>query len=104
MLFLMRISILSLMLAPAHAFSADIEQGSKVYKKCIACHGKQGEGKLSQKAPKIGGQFEWYLSAQIKAIASKERSVPKMYPFVKALSDSDIANVSAYVAQLSGAK
>ena len=32
--------------------------GDALYKKCIVCHGKRGEGKASQNAPAIGGQHD----------------------------------------------
>ncbi len=84
-------------------FSADLEKGAKLYKKCTACHGNDGYGKKSQKAPMIAGQFEWYLKEQIYAIKNEKRlnnNTKKMYPYVKNLSDEDIENLSAYIASM----
>ncbi len=85
------------------SFSADSENGAKLYKKCIACHGADGMGKKSQKAPMVAGQFEWYIQEQILNIKTGKRennNSKKMIPYVKNLSDSDIADLSLYISQL----
>jgi cytochrome c553 len=86
------------------AFSAgNLESGAKLYKKCIACHGKDGMGKKSQKAPMIAGQYDWYIKSQVTAIKTKKRNnanTKKMYPFVKKLSDQDIDDLAAYISGL----
>ncbi len=77
---------------------------AKLYKrKCVSCHGKQGEGKKSQKAPRIGGQYDWYIESQIKDIKSKKRnngSTKKMVTFVKKLKDEEITALSKYISGL----
>jgi cytochrome c553 len=80
-----------------NVFSQDIENGKKLYAKCTSCHGNDGMGKKSQKAPMLAGQYDWYLESQIIAIKSKKRvsgASSKMYPFVKALSDKEIKDLS----------
>ncbi len=79
--------------------SPELENGYKVYKKCVVCHGKEGQGKKSQNAPRIGGQMAWYLEKQIKDMRSGVRSNPKMLPYIKRLSGSEIKNVSNYLSQ-----
>lgn len=74
--------------------------GSDLYKKCIVCHGKRGEGKKSQNAPRIGGQFSSYLEEQITAMRSGKRINQKMIPYVKKLSDSDIKDLAAYISKI----
>ncbi|MGB0453954.1 MAG: c-type cytochrome [Bacteriovoracaceae bacterium] len=78
----------------------ELEAGHKIYGKCISCHGKKGEGKVGQKAPKVGGQLQWYLVQSITQIRDQVRVNKKMYPFVKKLSDEDIQNVSTYISKL----
>ncbi len=81
----------------------DLARGEKLYKKCTACHGNDGLGKKSQKAPMIAGQFEWYLKEQIYNIKNGTRAnnnTKKMMPYVKNLSDEDISNLSAYIASM----
>ncbi len=81
-------------------FAGNAENGAKLYKKCMACHGKEGLGKKSQKAPMLAGQYDWYVKSQIIAIKSGARAnnnAKKMMPFVKNLSDTEIDDLSAYI-------
>lgn len=78
----------------------ELVNGNKVYTKCIACHGKNGEGKASQKAPRIAGQFDWYIEKQIVDMKTGARINDVMMPTVKGLSDKDIKDVSVYVSKL----
>ncbi len=83
--------------------SGDAERGAKLFSKCIACHGKDGMGKRSQKAPMLAGQFDWYLVSQIKAIKSGTRSnknSKKMVAFVKNLKDDQIEDLAAYISSM----
>ena len=98
----MKISFLILLLTGSlNVFAAgDAANGAKLYKKCIMCHGKKGEGKVSQKAPKLAGQYDWYIVSQLKAFKSKKRVNPKMYPFIKNLSDKDYADLGAYISTM----
>ncbi len=74
--------------------------GHKLYNQCIACHGQGGEGKTSQKAPFIGGQFDWYLEKQLLDMKAGTRVNVAMMPVMKALKPQDIKDVSAYVSKL----
>lgn len=78
----------------------ELVNGNKVYSKCIACHGKNGEGKASQKAPRIAGQFDWYIEKQVTDMKSGARINELMMPTVKGLSAQDIKDVSLYVSKL----
>lgn len=85
------------------ANAGDAERGSKLYNKCMSCHGKDGMGKKSQNAPMIAGQYDWYIVTQIKNIISGKRenkNTKKMYPFVKNLNEQDIQDLAAYIASL----
>ena len=75
-------------------------RADKLYKQCISCHGKTGEGKKSNKAPKIGGQEGWYISKQLLDMKSGARVNKNMASMVKKLSDQDVADLSAYVSKL----
>jgi cytochrome c553 len=80
--------------------SDELKRGHDLYKKCISCHGVSGEGKKSQNAPKIGGQYDWYTELQITNIQSKVRINKVMDPFVKALSAQDIKDLALYISKL----
>jgi cytochrome c553 len=80
--------------------SDELKRGHDLYAKCILCHGKRGEGKKSQKAPAVGGQFEWYLKTQITNMRDGVRINKVMNPYVRKLSDQDIADLSLYMSKL----
>lgn len=81
-----------------------LESGHSLYGKCIVCHGKAGEGKKSQNAPAIGGQFDWYLEKQVVAMQTGERVNKVMMPYIRNLSAQDIKDLSAYISKLPWAK
>lgn len=74
--------------------------GHKLYTQCISCHGKGGEGKASQKAPFIGGQFDWYIEKQLTDMKAGVRSNPLMNAVLKGLSPQDMKDLAAYVSKL----
>lgn len=74
--------------------------GHKLYTQCISCHGKGGEGKTSQKAPFIGGQFDWYIEKQLVDMKSGARVNLVMNPILKGLKPQDIKDLAAYVSKL----
>ena len=80
--------------------SDELKRGHDLYAKCILCHGKRGEGKKSQKAPAVGGQFDWYLKTQITNMRDGVRINKVMNPYVKKLSDQDISDLAAYMTKL----
>ncbi len=80
--------------------SRELINGSKIYSKCVSCHGKNGEGKASQKAPHIGGQFDWYVVKQVNDMKSGARINDVMMPTIKGLTEQDIKDVALYVSKL----
>ena len=82
------------------AHSGDVKNGEKLYASCIQCHGDRGLGVPEQKAPRISGQHARYIETQLNAFKSKKRKNPKMYPFIKNLSDKDYKDLAAFVSQL----
>ncbi|EQC48277.1 cytochrome C [Bacteriovorax sp. BSW11_IV] len=74
--------------------------GDKLYAKCMVCHGKRGEGKSSQNAPKIGGQMDWYIEKQLVDMKNKVRVNKVMDPYIKNLSDQDFKDLAAYISKL----
>jgi len=77
-----------------------LQLGSDLYKKCIVCHGKQGQGKSAQNAPAIGGQFDWYVESQIVNMQKGVRVNKVMMPYIARLSAEDVAALSAYISKL----
>jgi cytochrome c553 len=63
---------------------------------CIACHGATGEGQAATGFPRLANQSRMYLAQQLKSYQDGSRNNAVMMPIAKALSDTDIENVSAY--------
>jgi cytochrome c553 len=83
------------------SFAEDLEAGAKLFKQCILCHGEKGDGIPAQKAPRISGQFDWYIIKQLQDIkAGTVRKNPVMIPFVSKLSDQDMKDLAAYISKL----
>ena len=67
---------------------------------CAACHGPEGVS-VNPLWPNLAGQQEQYLVKQTKAFRDGIRTEITMDPFVKNLTDQDIADIAAYYAGLS---
>ena len=97
------LALASLLIVCVSTFAADAAKGQKLFKKCMSCHGADGMGKKSQKAPMIAGQYDWYIEAQLKDIKSQKRTnknTKKMYPFVKKLTGQNFKDLAAYISKL----
>ena len=51
----------------------DASKGRSAYPVCAACHGAQGEGNEAMAAPRLTGQSDWYLVAQLKKFKKGQR-------------------------------
>ncbi len=103
-------------LSAAPAFSDAIADGKRVYmtKTCMACHGRNGAKPIST-YPALAGQNEKYLLTQLEVIKSGDRTgtvdpetghtfVQGMADIMHLLSDEDLKNVVAYLAEQPPAK
>ncbi len=77
-----------------------LKSGAGLYRKCVVCHGKRGQGKKSQNAPAIGGQYDWYVEDTIVSMQRKKRINKVMYPYIKKLSPQDVKDLAAYISKL----
>lgn len=81
--------------------SADIEAGEKIYRNvCRNCHGPKAQGMAS--FPGLAGLDPAYLKSRLAQYKAGEKvgpNSPIMYPVAQDLSDEDIANVSAFLAE-----
>jgi cytochrome c553 len=98
------INILSIVFAAGGLLSqpilaADAAAGKAKSATCAACHGNKGISMIPM-YPNLAGQKEQYLVLQMKAFRDGERKNMVMAPMASGLSDSDIANISAYYASL----
>lgn len=81
-------------------YPQDVGRGKSLYQTCIQCHGEKGEGNVAQKAPKLSGQYDWYVIKQITDIKSGTRKNPPMLPFVAKLTEQEIKDLAAYIITL----
>jgi cytochrome c553 len=65
---------------------------------CASCHGDQGEG--AGNTPRLAGLSKEYLAKQLRDFASDERINESMHYVARELSAHDIAEVTAYYANL----
>lgn len=75
-------------------------RGNELYQRCIACHGREGEGRLSQNSPAIGGQHPWYIISSLRDMKEGRRVNAVMNPFVRPLTEEDFEALAAYVSKL----
>lgn len=80
-------------------FAADIDAGKAKSAVCAACHGGNGISMIPM-YPNLAGQKEQYLVLQLKAFRDGDRKNMVMAPMAAGLSDTDIANLSAYFSSL----
>ncbi|MES9971362.1 MAG: c-type cytochrome [Candidatus Thiodiazotropha sp.] len=80
----------------------DKENGKKVYRTCAVCHQPEAWGKESGYYPQVAGQIRTVIIKQLADIRARNRDNPTMLPFTRLelLSLQDIADVSAYIADL----
>ena len=83
------------LMSAAHA--GDAEAGKAKSALCAACHGADGNS-MAPNFPKIAGQGERYLIKQITDVRDGRRQILEMSAIVANLSDTDIADISAYFA------
>ncbi len=103
----MRISIFKIAVAALIASSAGgpaLADGATLYveKTCIACHGANGTKPVMNAYPRIGGQSEMYLLAQMTDIKSGARSNSHsvaMKNIMGNVSDSEMAAIAGWLSR-----
>jgi len=85
----------ALLLMSVNVMAGDAEKGKTLSGTCAACHGMDGNS-VNPVWPSLAGQHEAYLDRQIKLFRSGQRENALMAPMVAALSDQDVADLSAY--------
>lgn len=87
----------------ALAATPNLDNGTKIYPLCAACHLDTAWGKPDGSFPVIAGQHRKVLIKQLADIRARRRENPTMFPFTdpETLGDFQaIADVSAYIATL----
>lgn len=91
---------IGLLLVAGSVQAADAAQGKQQYQgTCAACHGANGIS-IAPIYPNVAGQKQDYVETQLKAFRDGSRKNAIMEPMAKGLTDAEIANLAAYIAQL----
>ena len=77
--------------------AASIEAGKTKSALCAGCHGQDGNS-INGVWPKLAGQHATYLAKQLREFKDGTRQDPVMKGMVAALSEADMADISAYFA------
>lgn len=89
-----------LSLGAGQTYAADIAAGEAEYASvCSNCHGPTGRGMAS--FPAVTGKDAEYIAAKLTAYRAGEQVGPNsalMIPNARDLSDDDIANLAAFIA------
>ncbi|MEP6721454.1 MAG: c-type cytochrome [Variovorax sp.] len=89
--------------AQAQKVTGNAENGGKKIAMCVGCHGiigYQASFPEIHKVPKIAGQSATYITAALTAYKGGDRKHPTMRAIADSLTEQDIADLSAYYAQL----
>lgn len=97
-----KLQTLSIALALASAASilhaeGNISAGKQKAASCTSCHGDNGNSMVAT-FPKLAQQHSSYLERQLRAFKDGSRSDPMMSAMALALTDEDMADISAYYA------
>ncbi len=75
--------------------AGNAEAGAEKAIVCTACHGPNGNS-ANPEWPSLAGQNAAYTREQLVLFRAGQRNNPVMYPMAMALTDEDIADLSAY--------
>jgi len=87
-------------LSQAMKLKPNVDNGKKVFKLCIACHGTTSWGLKDGTFPQLAGQHKSVIIKQIADIRAGNRDNPLMYPIAKESvmgGPQAIADVAAYI-------
>lgn len=84
------------------ALSQNLERGKEINGTCAGCHGEFGQGGKRGEYPRIAGQRQAHIMDQLRAFRLRTRLNLPMFPYTqeRELSDTDIQDVSAYLASI----
>lgn len=86
----------------------DVQRGATLFATCVGCHGADGKGNKDLGAPRLAGQADWYLLAQLQKYRSGARGADprdvagqQMATFAKTLPDEQsLKDLVAYIQSL----
>ena len=83
---------------PVAGKATALRGNSKGATPCVVCHGEQGAGNAAASLPRLAGLDAGYLAKQLRDFQRGTRKDAVMQPIAKALSQAEIADVTAYFA------
>jgi len=87
----------------AARLTPDLENGRRIFERCIHCHGPEGWGSPAQAIPQIAGQHRSVITKQLWDIRDGNRDARDMTPFAREdllEGPQGIADVAGYVSAL----
>ncbi|MEE4376056.1 MAG: cytochrome c [Candidatus Competibacteraceae bacterium] len=86
--------------------AGDPAAGEYKFKTCAGCHAIAGYTNVypSYHVPRLGGQHPEYIIAALKAYQAGDRQHPTMHANAYSLSEQDMADIAAYVANFGPAE
>ena len=91
---------LALALASPGQAAGDSQRGKQIGYTCLGCHGIENYKNVypTYRVPKLVGQHPEYIVAALKGYRGKQRSHGTMYAQASSLSDQDMEDIAAYLA------
>lgn len=98
--------VVAALLAGQAQAAGDPAAGKVKANTCMGCHGIKAYTNVypTYHVPKLGGQSEAYIISALQAYKAGERSHPTMHAQAISLSDQDIADIAAFLAQAPAVK
>ena len=88
---------------PAIGNGNQLEEGKELFnEKCMACHGKEGQGNAEAFFPRIQGQHYAYILCQLQWIRDglRKNASPGMLALIKDMDDKTLSIISDYVSRI----
>jgi cytochrome c553 len=95
------VAVMALLAAPAALAAGNPDAGRQKANTCMGCHGIPGYTNAypTYRVPMLGGQSPEYLGTALRAYKSGERPHKTMHAQAVTLSEQDIDDLAAYLAQ-----
>jgi cytochrome c553 len=74
--------------------------GKQVFVSCASCHLADASGRADGTIPRLAGQPAAILEGRLRGLQDGSIDLPVMTPFARALTDTEIRQVSAYLSSL----
>jgi len=96
------ISLSLLLLAPLAQAAGNVEAGKLKAYTCTGCHGipHYRNAYPNYRVPRLGGQHYDYLMVALKSYQTGDRKHPTMRAQAESMSEQDMMDISAYLAQV----